>query len=257
MQRILPIVLLACAACRSAAPVEPPHTPLAPTPSALRGLARALEALDRLDLPGVTLRLRAVESDALFLTRPPRERVRVFLHVTAWAQDLDRARGAIDEAGLALGSIGGSPGPAAVLRERDWSPPVPVGQSSWSAPLRIEVQTPARTAAEAGRPGPVEHVSAEAFLDEVARATGFPVEAHRPRARRRSDGRLELSCLVRPATPDGHDTLAAIANFLEEVEARSPTARWTHLEVERALELPEGLEPNGWTFEGELTLAEG
>lgn len=255
MQRLLPIALLACA-CRSAAPAEGRAPAPAPTPSALRGLARALEALDALDLPGVTLRLRAVESDALFLTRPPRERVRVFLHVTAWATDLDTARGAIDEAELALGTLGGAATPATVLRERDWSPPVPAGQSSWSAPLRVEVASPDRPAS-AAQAGAVTHVSAEAFLDEVAQATGLPVEAHRPRARRRSDGRLELSCLVRPATPDGHDTLAAIANFLEEVEARSPAARWTHLEVERALELPEGLEPNGWTFEGELVLGEG
>lgn len=258
MPRLLLIALLVCGACRSGAPREvAPGAAAVPAPSALRGLGRALQALADLDLPGVTLRLRAVESDALFLTRPPRERVRVFLHLTAWAGDLDAAREAIATAELALASLGDSPARAAVLRERDWAPPVPDGQPSWSARLRIEVAGAA--AASGARPASVEveRVSAVAFLDEVTRATGFAAQVHRARARRRSDGRLELTCRITPASPDAHDTLAAIANFLEEVEARSPGARWTHLEVERALELPEALAPNGWTFEGELTLAEG
>jgi hypothetical protein len=257
MQRPLLIALLAVG-CRSTPSLPTtPSAPPAPAPSALRGLGRALQALDELQLPGVTLRLRALESDALFLTQPPRERVRVFLHLTAWAGDLDTAREALAEAELTLGSLGSAVTPAGVLSERDWTPPIPAGNSSWSAPLRIEIATHEAPSGGSASPHALETVSADAFLRSVTEATGFAVQAHRPRTRRLPDGRLELTCRVTPASPDAHDTLAAIANFLEEVEARSPAARWTHLEVERALELPEGLEPNGWTFEGELTLAEG
>jgi hypothetical protein len=269
MRRSTAILLLALpvGACRSApAPAARAAPSGAAGPSALGAMVQVLAAIDRFERPGVRLRLRAVEADALMLQAPRRERVRVFVHLTTWADSLERAQSAFAELRDELES---TPLPAGadtdVFRERDWSSTALRDESSYSDLVRVEV---APAAARPARPLPLPPgppsagplapatASAAAFLEDIARATGLGIQAVRPRLHAEPDGRRELRCLVRPATPDAHDTLTAIATFLEAVEAASPGARWTHLEIERALHLPEALQPNGWTFEGELALAE-
>lgn len=242
--------------------------------SALAGAVRALETLDAVRPAGALLQVRALEGDTLFGRESGVESVRVFLHLTLYAETNTAARQAFDQLLLALEVEGRATArvePASservgrVMAELDWDPPGREDLVSYSDVIRLEL-APGRSSAEpqagsaeaqagsapASGPPPydtlssyVRGIAARERIGEVdlfVSAAGVVrgVNDHRFRIQERSES--------------ARHTLSEIGGFLSALELSSPAARLTKLKIERSQHEPDVHVDRGWTFQAELSL---
>jgi len=227
---------------------------------------RELEVVDALRPPGALIEVRAVEAQSLRERSRQAEFVRLFLHVTVFAAEIERARSAFDELRLALETEAragrrlesvSAERIARVFAGLDWNPPGRSDLVSFSAAIRLEVapgrEPTAGSALPASDGGPLPATTAEQYVAGVAGRHALSVQAV-PTRLRSSESVRDVSCLLRPSAPADHHTLAQIGAFLGDIEAGSPGARVTRLTIERSSTVADNLRDDSWTFEAELTL---
>jgi hypothetical protein len=232
--------------------------------SALAGAVRVLETLDAVRPAGALTQVRALEGDTRVDPARGAESVRVFLHLTVYADTNAAARAAFEELRAALETEARSTAriePASAERVArvtaglDWDPPGREDLVSYSDVVRVEL-APGRSASEAAGgvlvSGPPAYDSLASYVRNLAA--------------REHIGGVELS--VSPASvarsvndhrfriqegPDGaRNSLAEIGGFLSALERGSPAARLTRLKIERSQHEPDVHATRGWTFEAEL-----
>jgi len=262
------VALPLIASCKSAAekPAVPAEVRAAGLPaSALAGAVRALETLDAVRPEGALTQLRALQCDTLLERATHVESVRIFLHVSVFADTIEEARAAFDELHLALESEARSTSriePASaervgrVMADMDWDRPGREDQLSYSDVIRMEVR-PARTTPdklEGGLAGPEAYDSLATYVQRAAARGIGPVDVAVTPNRtwpRSSEHRFRIT----PADAFARYTRADIGAFLSALEGGSPAARLTGLKVERSQHEPDVHADRGWTFEAELSLS--
>ncbi len=265
---LTPLALLVPAllhACRSpegeGAALSPARSPL--PQSSFAALVRSLETLDASRIPEATVQVRAVECDSLIDRGRPAEYARVYLHLTVYAADVPTARRVFEDLRTNLEAEARSPARVEsvsgervrrVFQEMAWKDSAPAGREpvSYSDSIRIEVQPGHDAPADAEAPREARPSRpAPRYVEEIAREQGIEIDRIAARS-----GRVpgEMRCRLAPAPPDAHYSREQIGSFLRELEARSPAARLTHIEIERNSVLADVERPDGWTFEAELTL---
>ncbi len=233
--------------------------------SALAGAVRALETLDAVRPAGALAQVRALEGDTLVDHAAGVESVRVFLHLTVYADTNEAARAAFDELRLALETEGRSAArvePASaervgrVMAELDWDPPGREDLVSYSDRIRLEV-TPGRTTEEPLAElaaGPPPYDTLESYVRRVAarERIGQVDLSVSPAgvARGVNDHRFR----IQESEETARHTLADIGGFLSALERGSPAARLTKLKIERSQHESDVHATRGWTFEAELSL---
>lgn len=273
VRRAVAAALLAAAACQAAPEGAGPRPAQPRQPqSSLAALVRALEAVDAVRDPRGYVRVRAVESDSLLDRRKHTEYARVLLDLTVYAHDVVTAREVFEALAHSLEAEARAserldvvpPHRAErVFRQMNWDADgLPEDCLSYSDVLRLEIQRGARpplppelsglgTPEEPGPTSPAdEYVRTIAESAEVGigpLTTDLRIARPVPAAR-------DLRIHIKPASRDAHFTRERIGTFLTELEARSPLARVTHVQIERALHLPQWQEQDGWTFQAILTL---
>jgi hypothetical protein len=260
--------VLAGAGCGSprVAPAEPERAAeVRLPPSALATAVRALQALDVLRPADVLVQLRALECDVLPLDGggPAAEHVRLFLHVTAYADTPARAGAAFEalRSGLAEAPLETAPvAPERVvsaLAALDWSPTGREDLASYSDAIRLEVAAtaaPALERTEAARRAALARGELGEWVRSVAaRELAGPVVLDvQPRAA--PAGTAEVRCRIRDLDDVARHSRGEIGGFLAALESESPAARLTHFELERSQHEPDPEAVRGWTFEAELTV---
>ena len=271
---LAPCLTLLTTACQS----TPPPSSTDPVPrqpqSSLAALVRALEAVDAVHDPRGYVRVRAVESDSILDRRRQQyEYARVLLDLTVYAHDTATARQVFDDLALALEDEARAaerldvvPRHRAerVFREMNWDADgLPEDCLSYSDVVRLEIQRGRRpplpalfegepVAEPASQPAG-EYVRTIAETAEIAIGpvtTDLRIAHPIPSAR-------DMRIHIRPASNDAHFTRERIGNFLSELEAKSPLARITHVEIARVPHLPYWYRADGWTFEAVLTVRVG
>jgi len=266
------VVLAWIAACKSAAdePAVPPDVRATGLPaSALAGAVRALETLDAVRPEGALTQLRALQCDTLLERAAEVESVRVFLHLSVFADTIEEARAAFDELHRALDDEARSTArvePASaerverVMAGMDWDRPGREDLLSYSDVIRLELR-PAWTAPEpaSGRAGapPVFDSLASYVRKAAAQQIGEVDVAVAPDVTWRdghTPGRGEHRFRIAPADAFACYTRADIGAFLAALEGGSPAARLTSLKIERSQHEPDVHADRGWIFEAELAL---
>ncbi len=259
-------------ACRST-PEAPPRSalalPPAPPPSALAALVRSLEAVDALRDPQASVQVRAIECDSLLDHSRPAEYVRVFLHVTVFAQDVATARRVFEDLSGVLRTEARSPSrPGSVTEgrvrrvfdEMAWQADDPPGTDqrlvSYSDAIRLEVCPGHLDARQEGGAGAASGDTrpAREYIQEIAGERGVAIAPIETRLSQPTPRSQELRCLLRPGSLDAHFTRSQIGGFLLALEEGSPAARVTRIVIERASQLPDVFREDGWTFEATLTV---
>lgn len=261
------VTLLLAAGCGSApepAPAPPPVAGARPPASALAGAVRALETLDAVQPAGALTQVRALECDTL-LDREIGETVRVFLHLTVYAATSEGAFAAFEQVRLALEAEARSservePASAErverVMADLDWDRPGREDLVSFSDVVRLEIR-PGRVTVEpleaARASGPQLHDSIASYVRSSAAGGIGQVDLALSR-RDTAPGVSEHRFRITPQQPSARYTREEIGRFLCALEAGSPGARVTRLEIERSQHEPDVHAARGWTFEAELSV---
>jgi len=266
-------LLLLFAACRASGAGAPAAEGSAPSlpPSALGGAVRALDVLATLPPAESQIQVRALSSDSRRDPRTGRDYVRVFVPITVYAPTLAQAEHAFREAKSALQEEARADARAAVVSESrvwqalgdlDWDPP---GHEDWvsvSSTVRLEVApgrrapAPASVEASVAPTAPQATATVEDYVRDVAARPLFGIG--QVGIELEPDGSpvapQGVRCRIRPADPAARYSRLQIAGFLGALEAHSPAARVTRLEIQRSQDEPDPHAQRGWTFEAELHL---
>jgi hypothetical protein len=264
---LLAALLATLASCASPAtePALPPEVHAAvPPASALAGAVRALETLDAVRPAGTLTQLRALQCDTFLDHATHEESVRVFLHVSVFADTAERAREGFDELRLALESEAHSTArvePASaervqrVMAGMDWDRPGREDLLSYSDVIRLEVR-PGQEAAEPVHGGDVAPRAYDSLASYVRKAAAQRIGevdvAVAQDAAWRDLGVHRFR--VAPSDPFACFTRGDIGAFLTALEGGSPATRLTSLWIERSEHEPDVHADRGWTFEAELAL---
>lgn len=237
--------------------------------SSLGGAVRALETLAAVRPTDSLTQVRALECDTRHDPGSRQSFVRVFLPLTVYAPTLERAEEAFAEIRAALEAearagertVLASEGRARrVLGELDWDPPGHEDWVSFSDTIRLEL-TPGREAPAApldtGSTAQPPTASLESY---VRRLAARPLHAIgqvevTPKAADPAIGAASgVRCRIEPLGSGARYSRLQIAGFLGALEAESPAARLTRIEIQRSQDEPDVHAARGWTFEAELTL---
>jgi len=264
--------LVIASACQSAPP-PPVATPgvLRQPQSSLAALVRALEVVDAIHDPRAYVRVRAVECDSILDRSKHTEYARVLLDLTVYAHDTSTAREVFESVAQILEEEASTPNrfdvvprhrAERVFGEMNWSADgLPEDCLSYSDVLRLEMKRGKRPSL------PAEMIE----TNEKGEAPTQPITEYVTDIAEKGDARIgpvstdirfihpvrnarDMRVRIRPESPDAHFTRNQIGAFLSELEAHSPLARITRVEIQRAPHLPNWNEETGWTFEATLTL---
>ncbi len=264
--------LVIASACQSA-PLPPPDSPpvLRQPQSSLAALVRALEVVDAIHDPRAYIRVRAVECDSILDRSKGTEYARVLLDLTIYAQDTSTAREVFESVAQTLEEEAVRPNrfdvvprhrAERVFSEMNWSADgLPEDCLSYSDVLRLEMKRGRRPVLpeeliETDASGAAPSQPIKEYVTDIAEkgdARIGPVSTDIRFVRPVSNAR-DLRVRIRPESPEAHFTRNQIGAFLSALEAHSPLARITHVEIQRAPHLPNWNVENGWTFEATLTM---
>ena len=264
--------LVLASACQAPPPDSPTRKAyLRPPQSSLAALVRALEVVDAVHDPRAYIRVRAVECDSILDRNRHTEYARVLLDLTVYAHDTGTALEVFDDLARTLEEEASAPGRFDVVpRHRaervfgsmNWSGEgLPEDCLSYSDVLRLEVRRGVRPAlppeaSEATPDGPPPSQPIRDYVNDIAERgvapvgpvdTDIRVVHPLPNAR-------DMRVSIRPSSPDAIFTRDQIGAFLSELEAHSPLARITRVEIQRVPHLPNWNATDLWTFEATLTL---
>lgn len=259
----------ACAA-RPGAPVEP-RSSAAPRlpPSALAGAVHALEQLAASQPVDALVQVRALEASTLELHSAPAGRVRVYLHLTVYAETGARARAAFDGLRAALELDARRPLASepvtterarAVLGAPGWTPAGGEELLSYSDALRLEY-TPASASLGTRRArvsvplaGALPtNVGIEDYVHAAAAAEGLAELELQLRPGAAIPGVDEMRCFLRDQGLAGHGR-AELGAFLATLENESPAARVTEVLLEHAPNAPDPHDARAWALEALLVV---
>jgi hypothetical protein len=269
--------LVVASACQSTnPPVAPTSVVLRQPQSSLAALVRALEVLDAVRDPRGYVRIRAVECDSILDRSAHTEYARVLLDLTVYSHDAATARAVFEDLARTLEDEAAAPNRVdivprtramRVFQAMNWSADgLPQNALSYSEVLRLEMKRgrhlPLPELDEFGSPTPAAPRQTQP-VDEYVRAIAEgsdtwigPVTTYL-RVAQPSRNTRDMRVHIKPESPDAHFTKEQIGAFLSELEAHSPLARITRVEIQRVPHLPLWNAENGWTFEAILTLRVG
>ena len=264
--------LVIASACQSAAPSSPAKKAFLRQPqSSLAALVRALEVVDSMHDPRAYVRVRAVECDSILDRTRHTEYARVVLALTVYAHDTGTAQEVFEHLALTLEEEAATPGrfdvvprhrAERVFQAMNWDANgLPEDALSYSDELSLEMKRGRRPALppdaiEANADGTPPSQPIREYVNDIAERGAAPVgpvdtDIHVVHPVRNA---RDMRVSIRPQSPDAHFTRDQIGAFLSELEAHSPLARITRVEIQRAPHLPNWNEGEVWTFEAVLTL---